>query len=591
MIKILFVSETDGDLTQIAVAYARKMAPEGVHVISAGIKKTARIHPLVVKTMQEVDIDISYQMLLTLDDLPKNSGDILITLSEHSAKTIRLPLPGDPIQINWKLPNPLDAGGGESGIMRRTRERIAQMVEDFFLGGYHRAFQETNARSGYVLDSLKSGIIVHDIHRRITYFNSRAEEITGYRKKEVVGNDCHQVFDEKFCGDKCSFCDDTPDFDRLEYPLHVKRKNGTRIWVDFEVKSIRDSQGKFIGVLASFEPQGRPRKPLKKKGKSLVNFHGIFSQNPQMFKVFELVESVARTNVPVLIQGASGTGKELVARALHEESLRKDRVFLPINCGALPENLLESELFGYVKGAFTGAEKDKKGRFELAHGGTIFLDEIAEISPAMQVKLLRVLQEGTFERLGDTKTIRTDVRIVSATNKDLRQQVIEGKFREDLYYRLCVIPINLPLLRQRREDIPELARLFLRENEIGIETPAVLTPETVTFLTRYPWPGNIRELQNVLQYALIKSQGGEIQPRHLPDSLSAPVPETAAVPSFAGAASPSENWGSRPKGLTVSRVREMLIRTDGNKAKTARLLGVGRATLYRFLKNHPDVDR
>jgi transcriptional regulator with PAS, ATPase and Fis domain len=270
--------------------------------------------------------------------------------------------------------------------------------------------------------------------------------------------------------------------------------------------------------------------------------------------------------------------------------LRKDKVFLPINCGALPENLLESELFGYVKGAFTGAVKDKKGRFELADGGTIFLDEIAEVSPAMQVKLLRVLQEGTFERLGDTRTLTTDVRIISATNKDLRQQVMEGKFREDLYYRLCVIPIDLPSLQQRGEDVPELAREFITHNRIGVNPDCNITPQAVEILKNYSWPGNVRELQNAIQYALIQSQGDDILPEHLPPNVTLAPAENFDLGTTGINVRSGEGYLPLRRRLTPSLVRETLLKTDGNKAKTARLLGVGRATLYRFLKKHPGLE-
>ena len=287
--------------------------------------------------------------------------------------------------------------------------------------------------------------------------------------------------------------------------------------------------------------------------------------------MFDLISDVADTQVPVLIQGESGTGKELVAAAIHNEGPRAHRQFVAVNCGALPEGLLESELFGHVKGSFTGAVRDKKGRFELAHEGTIFLDEIGDISPAMQVRLLRVLQEGRFERVGSEETLEVDVRVISATNKDLRLEIMHGKFREDLYYRLNVVPVWLPPLRDRMTDIPLLVSHILERfcSEMGRDVVS-LSPEALDVILAHAWPGNVRELQNWLQFALVKCRGSEILPIHLPPARPAP---TSLQPALGGAR----------KRLTEDAVREALARTQGNKVEAAKLLGVSRATLYRFL--------
>jgi transcriptional regulator with GAF, ATPase, and Fis domain len=273
--------------------------------------------------------------------------------------------------------------------------------------------------------------------------------------------------------------------------------------------------------------------------------------------------------VPVLIQGESGTGKELVAAAIHNEGARAGKQFVPVNCGALPETLLESELFGHVRGAFTGAVRDKKGRFELANGGTIFLDEIGDISPVMQVKLMRVLQEGTFERVGGETTIKVDVRLISATNKDIAREIAEGRFREDLFYRLSVVPITLPPLRERRLDIPLIANHVLRSSlkERG-RTGVTFSAETMDLIMDYDWPGNVRELQNWIQFALVKCKGSSICPEHLP-----PLP---------GGRARAVSVRSRSR-LSEPAVEEALRKTSGNKVKAAEELGVSRATLYRFM--------
>jgi len=307
------------------------------------------------------------------------------------------------------------------------------------------------------------------------------------------------------------------------------------------------------------------------------SFAGIVGGTPEMQAVFDAIREVADVDAPVMVLGESGTGKELVARAIHDEGGRRLRSFVSVNCGALPDGLLESELFGHVKGAFTGSVRDRKGRFELADGGTIFLDEVADLSVAMQVKLLRVLQEGTFERVGGEKTVTVDVRVVSATNKNLEAEVAAGRFREDLFYRLCVVPIMVPPLRERIGDVPLLVDHFLKkESATSGGLKVVLSDEVMSLLTAYSWPGNVRELQNALQFAWIKCRGGEIEPEHLPANLRHVVELGQVV-------------GSRRKKLTADAVAEALAVTGGNKSEAAKYLGVSRATLYRFLDETSSV--
>ncbi|HSO61423.1 MAG TPA: sigma-54 dependent transcriptional regulator, partial [Desulfobacterales bacterium] len=270
----------------------------------------------------------------------------------------------------------------------------------------------------------------------------------------------------------------------------------------------------------------------------------------------------------------TGTGKELVANAIHNESRRAGAPFVPINCGALPEGLIETELFGHVKGAFSGAIRDKKGRFELADGGTVFLDEIAELSNTMQVKLLRFLQEGKFERVGGEQTLRVNVRVISATHQNLKKEVARNRFREDLFYRLNVIPIHLPPLRERRIDIPNLVDHFLKEAaERYGRQPLEVSNAALALMLDYRWPGNVRELQNAVQFAFVRCGGSRITPESLPLELREALSECA-------------RRGPARK-LEVETVRAALERTGGNKAKAAKLMGVGRATLYRFLNEHP----
>jgi DNA-binding NtrC family response regulator len=288
-----------------------------------------------------------------------------------------------------------------------------------------------------------------------------------------------------------------------------------------------------------------------------------------MVQIYRQIQKVAEHDYTVLITGETGTGKELVAAAIHSESRRRRGPFVPVNCGALPEGLVESELFGHIKGAFSGAVQDKKGRFELAHGGTIFLDEVADLAKNLQVKLLRVLEKGDFMRVGGEKTVTVDVRVLSATNRDLKREVEKQRFREDLYYRLNVVPIKMPPLRERQTDIPLLLAHFLEEARNLGRGALSFSPAAVDLMLRYPWPGNVRELQNAVHYVLAGCHGEVAGPADLPQEIR----------------QSSKPRGPAPK-LEAAMVAAALKQCGGNKVKAAKLLGVGRATLYRFLASH-----
>lgn len=300
-------------------------------------------------------------------------------------------------------------------------------------------------------------------------------------------------------------------------------------------------------------------------------YRGIIGDSAIMRELFETIKQIAQSDAHVLIQGESGTGKELVALALHKESQRAQKNFVPVNCGALPEGLLESELFGHVKGAFTGADSTKKGRFAVANGGTLFLDEVGELSPAIQVKFLRVLQNGCFEPVGSNRTTCVDVRIISATNTRLEIETREGRFRQDLYYRLSVMPITVPPLRARKEDVPILCDYFLTEFSTNSWTQKVtISPEVDNMLMNYSWPGNVRELRNVLQYASVRTTSDVITPADLPPNLNPSEPLKKPYKR------------KRKLKLTDSQVTEALEMASGNKRDAAKILGVSRSTLYRF---------
>lgn len=427
-----------------------------------------------------------------------------------------------------------------------------------------------------VLDNLKEGIIAHDMQRRIYFFNAEAERVTGYSRHEVLGRDCHEVFGEPFCGRRCSFCDgDSICWDRLEYPLTVSTKNGEQRRVDFTATMVRDEDGQCVGVVASFRDMTELME-LQRRNGEITRFSNIIGGDSKMRNVYQQITDVAQYDFPVHIFGETGTGKELVANAIHNESRRGGAPFVPINCGALPEGLIESELFGHVKGAFSGAIRDKKGRFELADGGTVFLDEVAELTKPLQVKLLRFLQEGTFEKVGGERTTGVNVRVISATNKNLKKEVQRNNFREDLFYRLNVIPIHIPPLRERKNDIPLLAHHFLEKvAERSEQKSPKLTESALSVMMDYDWPGNVRELQNAVQFSIVKCNGEIITADDLPLELR----------RFHN---PAIRRGPNKK-LDSRSVQQALRKTGGNKARAARELGVGRATLYRFISEHPEA--
>jgi PAS domain S-box-containing protein len=428
----------------------------------------------------------------------------------------------------------------------------------------------------HVLDNLKEGVIAHDLQRRVFFFNREAERITCYGRAEVLGRDCHEAFGTPFCGERCAFCESSPDPpENADYSLSVVTKTGEIRRIEMTLTRMHDGTGDPTGILACFRDV-TDLVTLQLRTGDMMRFGNIIGHDSKMLSIFKQIRDVAGYDYPVHVSGETGTGKELVANAIHNESRRAGAPFVPINCGALPEGLIETELFGHVKGAFSGAIRDKKGRFELADGGTVFLDEIAELSNTMQVKLLRFLQEGKFERVGGEQTLRVNVRVISATHQNLKKEVARNRFREDLFYRLNVIPIHLPPLRERRIDIPHLVAHFLKEAaERYGRDPLEVSNAALALMLDYRWPGNVRELQNAVQFAFVRCGGKRITPESLPLELR----ESQAECARRGPA----------KKLEVETVRTALERTGGNKSKAAKLMGVGRATLYRFLYEHPEL--
>jgi PAS domain S-box-containing protein len=422
-----------------------------------------------------------------------------------------------------------------------------------------------------IFRSIPHGIFTIDEHGRITSFNHAAEQITGFPVAEAIGKRCYDVFRTDICQQDCPLKRSVRTKEKIEdREVTILTKEDKRLVISISTAAMTDDGGNVLGGVEMFRDLSQVIELRKKLEKSYV-FEGIVSKNLQMQKIKERLPLFAASPSTVLIEGASGTGKDLVARAIHNLSPRKDGPFVTVNCSALPDNLLESELFGYVQGAFTDAKKDKPGRFQLAHTGSILLDEIGEISPAMQVKLLRVLQQREFEPLGATQTVKVDVRVIAATNKDLEEAVKKGNFRDDLYYRLNVIRIQIPALSERREDISLLVNHFMGHfNRLQGKNVTKISEPALAALMTARLPGNIRELENAIEYAFVICQDDSIELHHLP-------PQYSEIKRQSHDVSKVVLFDSAERDV----IRAVLRRNQGNRTKAARELGISRQTLWR----------
>lgn len=439
-----------------------------------------------------------------------------------------------------------------------------------------------------VVETMQEGLMLIDPKGKIMYINKAFEDMIGYTNDELVDQSC-EVFQCDRCysaranGGVSRYCALFKEEKVRNTKCTFKKKKGGNLHLLKNANVIRDEKGKVVGGvetlidLSKIQEKEKIIANLRQKLNRHESFDSIVGKSPAMQRVLDLAMSAAQSDAPLIIYGESGTGKEILANAIHSASQRGKNSFIKVNCAALNDNLLESELFGHVKGAFTGADYNRVGRFEAAIGGSIFLDEIGDLPMSTQTKLLRVLQEKEIERVGDHRPIDIDVRFIAATHKDLQQLLSEGLFREDLYYRIGVIPIYLPPLRERTEDIPQLVETFIKKiSDRTLKPINSISRGALNFLMNYSWPGNIRELINAIEYAFVLCPGNQIQSSDLPGHIRG----TSGI--FSAGESALENGSADKRQQLV----DALVQAGGNQTKAARILGVSRVTVWKWIKKH-----
>lgn len=442
------------------------------------------------------------------------------------------------------------------------------------------------------LDSLEEGIIFLDKNRRVVVINKAAQQMIGGRREDILNELCPNVFSGTDCAHACankSRCNLVPKkgMDKVVEDVALKQTDGpplfVRKWATI-LPAVANSQAYYAIILRNVSHEVQLEQGIKER----LQLGSLVGHSPVMQELYDKILRLAASDATVLVTGESGTGKELVARALHDNSKRSGGPYVPLHCAALPEHLLESELFGHARGAFTGAAAARPGRFEAAHGGTLLLDEIGEISPNIQVKLLRVLQEREVVRLGENHARKIDVRVIAATHRDIAAMVKRGEFREDLYYRLCILPLHVPPLRDRKEDIALLTSRLLKNLCDRYQRENVQpSHDTLLIMEAYDWPGNIRQLSNVLEYALVHADKHVILPHHLPDEVrNAPSSTRPTIGSFTQkfVARPHPYRSAIPPEIELAAINRAVDEAGGNKAEAARQLGISRTTLWKRLK-------
>jgi PAS domain S-box-containing protein len=430
-----------------------------------------------------------------------------------------------------------------------------------------------------ILSSIADGVFTVNSERIITSFNTAAEKITGVPASQAIGKHCQDIFHSDIC-ENCLLQDTLiTGIETIDRPVNIINSLGEKVPISISTAVLKNEEGKTLGAVETFRDLSAIEHLRKELSKS-YSLEDIISKSPRMHKLFAILPDIAESESTVLIQGPSGSGKELFARAIHNLSPRKNENYVVINCGTLPVQLFESELFGYRKGAFTDARTDKKGKLADANGGTVFFDEIGELPFSTQVKLLRLLQEREYEPLGSTKTVKANIRIVTATNKNLKKLVAQTKFRDDLYFRLAVVKFELPPLKDKREDIPYLVDHFIRKFNAKMGKKIIsVSPNVMNILMRFDFPGNIRELENIIEHGFVLCHGRIIKREHLPPELLAVENELVDV-NISKSTPVTESIDEQSRIITTLRNCGFVV------SKAAEELGIHRTTLWRKIKRY-----
>jgi two-component system, NtrC family, response regulator HydG len=455
------------------------------------------------------------------------------------------------------------------------------MMETEFWGTLNKELIKSTGLMSTILESMATGVFLVNLDGTITFWNRAAERITGYNRNEIIGKPCGQlpgeVCSDGSCDNGILSCGLFTSEEPIERECRILGKDGRYIYLMKSARVVKDRNGRpFMGIvnlvdITRVKEVDQKIQFLKNRVFSGKQLHRLRGNTPVMHKIFSDIMLASRSDANVLISGESGTGKELAAQAIHTLGARKPNPFMHVNCCSIPETLLESELFGHMKGSFTGAHKNKAGRFEMADGGTLFIDEVGELTPNLQVKLLRFLQSRTFERIGSSKSKKIDVRIVCATNRELYEDVREGKFREDLYYRINVFPVRMPSLRERTDDIGLLVEHFILKHSVTTGKPVgCISQDALDKLKAYHWPGNVRELENAIEHAFVRTSGDQIEVFDLPENILNSFMESAPM--------------ADRSGLTDEKIRKMLSKHGWHREQTAHALGISRITLWKKMK-------
>ncbi len=556
--------------------------PEGDGVLILSPKKRILSSNLQAERLLQVKLNrlqiLPLEMLVSEKHLPQAELAFREALEEGIASANLLGefvlSSNDPIYLNYSVDPLYNPENKIIGVILTLRENTtAQAWTAWSSNGRGIEFDS-------FLDNLGEAVFSINTRWRIIGFNSRAEEVTGFRRQEVLGRFCWDIFKSDRCQTDCPLKATLADgITRTDQDVRMVNAGGRNLNVLVNTSIFKDKKGAVAGAIEFFRPLTLVSQPAGVKTTPAPPNINIIGQSPPLAKLLRLLPDIAASEANVVIEGESGTGKELFAKAIHYQGPRAQGPFVPVNCSALAESLLESELFGHVKAAFTGAIASKVGRFELAKGGTLFLDEIGEFKPELQVKLLRVLEERVFWRVGGTQPIPIDARIIVATSRNLREAVCQGHFREDLYYRLRTVPLVLPPLRDRPEDIPVLVDYFISQfNQKYKKEIRGLDPKVLAFFQKYPWPGNVRELQRVLEYAFVFVKGHIITKKHLPE-LEESQPRPHAVSSLSPA---SSVWDEDER----EAIQKALRKARGRRQVAARMLGISRSSLWRKMRAH-----